>query len=200
MYFLFIGFLLAILHRFRTNQHDCFRSYFLLPFHFYVFATSNFGKSILRVFLVGFSKLPSKDRWLNPTTSSLEPAWRTCQKRAKFSFYVPTCQKVCYCFNLTCQHAKWRANFSTWHAIVPEGVPFFQTVFLGNAKENFYTLSLYKKLYILVDTIVIHIICICIINKNCIILYFYTSCHTKEKCVEFFFFIMFFLFCPLVRN
>ena len=118
----------------------------------------------------------------------------TCQKRAKFSFYLPTCQTACHCFNLACQRAKRRANFSTWRANVSKGVPIFQTFLVRNAKENFCTLLLYKKLCILLDIIVIHIICICIINKNYIILYFYTSCHTKEKCVEFFFFIIFFFF------
>ena len=38
-----------------------------------------------------------------------------------------------------------------------------------------------------------------IVHKSCIILNFYTSCHIKENCVEFFFFF-FFLFCSLVRN
>ena len=39
-----------------------------------------------------------------------------------------------------------------------------------------------------------------IVNKNCIILYFYISCHIKEKCSEFLFFITFFVFWSLVRN
>ena len=43
-------------------------------------------------------------------------------------------------------------------------------------------------------------ICICIVHKNCIICHFYPSRHNKEKCVEFSFFIIFFLFCSLVRN
>ena len=66
------------------------------------------------------------------------PAWFTCQ-RAWVSksvptshFYVPinvlTCHKACQCFNLVCQRAKWRANFSTWRANnVPKCVPNFQT-------------------------------------------------------------------------
>ena len=111
----------------------------------------------------------------------------TCQ-RANFSFLpanvpinVPTCQTACQCFNLACQR-------------VPNGVPIFWTFLLRNDKWNFYTLLLYKKFYIIIDIIVIHI-CICIVHRNCIILHFYTSCHIKEKCVDFFF-----LFCSLVRN
>ena len=37
-----------------------------------------------------------------------------------------------------------RANFSTWHAIAPEKVTSFQLVLSRDAKENFYTLLLYK--------------------------------------------------------
>ena len=124
------------------------------------------------------------------------PAWFTCQ-RAKsvpnFHFYISTCQcairranvltwrakvaKTCQFFNSACQRAKRRANFSN--------IP------LWNAKGNLYTLLLYKKFYILFDIIVITIICICIVKKTCIILHFYTSCHIKEKCMEFFFFIIY---------
>ena len=53
-----------------------------------------------------------------------------CQKRANFSFLcanvpinVSTCHKACQCFNLVCQHGKWRANFSTCRANVPNCVP-----------------------------------------------------------------------------
>ena len=101
-----------------------------------------------------------------------------CQ-RAKIeptsNLYMPTCQTACHYFNLASQRAKWRANFSTWCANVPKGVPIFQTFLLPNAMGNFYTLLLYKKFNTLLDTIVIHIICICIANKNCIIFYFYIS-------------------------
>ena len=115
----------------------------------------------------------------------------TCQKRANFSFLranvpinVPTCHTACQCFNLACKHAKRRANVST-------GVPIFQTFLLQDAKGNFYTLLLYKKFYIILDIIVINIICICIVHKNSIQIHFYTSCHIKEKCVLFFFFVEF---------
>ena len=67
--------------------------------------------------------------------------------------------------------------------------------FKRNAKENFCILSLCKKFYIILDIIVIHIICICIVHKNCIILHFYTSCRIKEKCVN----IMIFLNCDLLE-
>ena len=106
---------------------------------------------------------------------------------------VLTCHTACQC-------AKWRVKFWIWRTNVPKGVPIFQTFLLRNAKGNFYTLSLYKKLYILLDIIVVH--------KIRIILNFYTSCHITEACVKFFFFIImiilfflfFYLFCSLVRN
>ena len=68
---------------------------------------------------------------------------RQCAKNVPTShFYVPTWQ-------LTCQRAKRRANFSTWRANVPRSVPIFQTCFLQNTKRNFYSLLLYKKFYII---------------------------------------------------
>ena len=63
---------------------------------------------------------------------------------------------------LTCQR---RANFSFWRANEPKGVLNFQTFLLRNAKGNFYTLLLYKKFYIILDNIVIHI-CIYIVHKQ----------------------------------
>ena len=90
------------------------------------------------------------------------PAWFTCQPVC-----VPTCQK--------------RANFSFLHVNVLMNVPIFQTFLLWNAKGNLYTLFLYKKFYIILDMILIHM-CICITDKSCIILHFCTSCHLKEKC------------------
>ena len=115
------------------------------------------------------------------------PVYLTCQRAKSVPtshFYVSTCHTAFHCFILACQREKWCANFSTWRA----NVPIFQTFLLRSAKENFSTLLLHNKFYILCDIIVIHIICICIINKNCIIFYLYTSCHIKEKCVEFFLF------------
>ena len=88
-----------------------------------------------------------------------------------------------------CQCAIRRANVLTWRANVPKRVSIFQTFLLQYAKGNFYSLLLYKKLYILLDIIVIRTICISIVHKSCIILHFYTSCH-----------ITFFHFCSLVRN
>ena len=126
-----------------------------------------------------------------PTWSTCQraclPAWFTCQcagvpmyqKRAKFSFLranvpknVSACHKACQCFNLACQRAKRRANFSTCGASVPKSVPIFQTFLLRNAKGNFYILLSYKKFYIVLDIILIHIMCVCIVHINCIILYF----------------------------
>ena len=93
---------------------------------------------------------------------------------------------MCQCLNVAWKCAKRRANFSTRRANVPNGVPIFRTFLLRNALGNFYTLLLYQKLYIMLDIIVIHIICI---HKNCIILHFYTSCHIKEKYVECFVYV-----------
>ena len=86
-----------------------------------------------------------------------------------------TCKRVNKRANMACQRAKRRANFSTWCANLPKGVQIFQTLLLRNAKGNFYTLLLYEEFYIIHHIIVIHIICICIVHKNCIILHFYTS-------------------------
>ena len=138
------------------------------------------------------------------------PTWSTCQRAcvpARFTCQRSCVPKACKLLIFTCQRViqrpnvlTWRASFSTWCINVPKGVPIFQAFLLRNAKWNFYTLLLYRKFYILLDIIIIRIICICVVNKNCIILHFHTSCHVKEKCVEYFLFSYFFLFCSLVRN
>ena len=86
-------------------------------------------------------------------------------------FYVPTCQKMCQRFNLAFQRTKRRANFSTSRANVPKSAPIIQTFLLQNANGNVYTLLLYEKFYIILDIIFIHIMGICIVQINCIILY-----------------------------
>ena len=106
---------------------------------------------------------------------------------------VPTCfrgkvPKACQIFIFYVPFVIRRAIVLSRCANVPNGVLTFQTFLSRIAKENFYTILLHKEFYISLDIIVIHIICICIINKNCLILYFYTSCHIKEKFVEFFLF------------
>ena len=148
-----------------------------------------------------------------PTQSTYQrvcvPAWFTCQRACELVWFtgqrvgVP---KACHLLIFTCLHAirsvivlSWWDNFSTWRTNVPKGVPIFQLLALPNTKKNFYTLLLYKKLYILLDIRVIHT-CICIENKNSLILYFYTSCHINEKFVKFLFFYYFCLFCSLVKN
>ena len=85
------------------------------------------------------------------------PVWITCQracmpkcqKRSNFTFLpankpinMPMCSRACHCFNLACQFAKRLANFSTWHANVPKGMPIFQIFPLWNAKENVFTILL----------------------------------------------------------
>ena len=108
-------------------------------------------------------------------------------------FYVPTCHKTCQFFKLANQRTKRRANFSTWCANVSKSVPVFQTFLLWHSKGNFYTLSFYKNIYIILDIILMHR-CVCVLHKHCIILHFCTSCHLKEKYVEFLLFVTFLLF------
>ena len=148
------------------------------------------------------------------------PMWSTCQSACVPAWF--TCQRACLS---TCQK---RANFSFLrvnvptnvptshvtchlHANVPNGVPifrfgvptcqkacqFFRHSFYEILREVSTLSLLYKKFYIILHIIVIHIICI--VHKNCIKLNFYTSCHIKQKCVEFFFFIIFLLY-SLVRH
>ena len=72
----------------------------------------------------------------------------------------------------------------------------FQSVVLQNAKGNFCTLLLYKKFCIILDIVVIHIICICIVHKNCVILHLYTSCRINVCGI----FVFLKVFCSLVKN
>ena len=120
------------------------------------------------------------------------PAYQQAKGVATSHVYVGTGHK---CANVPIAYQCFirRAN-------VPKRMPTFQAFLLRNAKGNFSTLLLYKKFYIILDIIVVHIICICNVHKHCIILHFYTSCDIKEKYVNLFFFIIFFLFCSLVRN
>ena len=113
----------------------------------------------------------------------------TCQRSATFSFVstivpikVPTCHMACQYVNLACQSAKTRANFSN--------------ICLTKPKGNFYAL-LYEKFYITLNIIVIHIITICIVHKNCIKIYFHISSHIEEKCGIFIFYLFLFFFFAL---
>ena len=56
-----------------------------------------------------------------------------------------------------------------------KGMTNFQIILLWNAKGNFYILILFKKFYVIIDIIVIHMICMCIVHKNCIILLFHNQ-------------------------
>ena len=106
------------------------------------------------------------------------PAWSTCQRAKLVStshFHVPMYQKMC-------QRA--------------EGVSMLQSVLLQNAKGNFCTLLLYKKFCIILDIVVMHMICICIVRKDCVILHLYTSCRIKVCGI----FVFFKLSCSLVKN
>ena len=118
---------------------------------------------------------------------------------------MPACQRALRINVLACQRGL-RANVPYEVPMLQFGLPTCQTAcqflkhfILRSAKGNLYALLLVKQFYILLDIPVIHIICICIVHKNCIILHFYTSYHIKQKCVEFCFLLFFFCFCSLAR-
>ena len=124
--------------------------------------------------------------------------------------YAPTCLRANVVYVPTWQK---RVNFSFLCSNVSYGLPFFfilafQRANKGAKFSRHFCYQVLRKISILYYCIkkstfyaisVIHIICICIVNKNCIIIYLYTACHIKEKCVEFFFFYSF-IFCALVIN
>ena len=77
----------------------------------------------------------------------------TCQRGLHAN--VSPCQRaksvpIPYFYVTTCQRAIKRVKVSTWRSNVPKGMPIFQTFLLRNAKGSFYTLLLYKKLYVYV--------------------------------------------------
>ena len=139
---------------------------------------------------------------------------KTCNEFDKLRV-MRACVSTCLCVSVvyvaTCHR---RANFSFLRASVTKNVlrPYGALMFQLGAQlcwkpchfSNFsltkcegkfvYFIILYKKFYILLDSIIIHIICIYIVHKNCMILHFYTSFYIKQKFVEFFFSIIFFVF------
>ena len=126
--------------------------------------------------------------------------------------YAPTCLLASVVY---VPAWKKRVNFLFLHSNVSYRLPFFFFFILACQRVNngakffkHFCHQVLRKISILYYYIknstfysisVIHIICICIVNKNCIIIYLYTTCRIKEKCLEFFFF-SFFLFCSLVIN
>ena len=106
---------------------------------------------------------------------------------------------VCQCLNLTCQSDRRRANFSTWLANAPKGVPIFQTFLLWNTKGNLCTSQkTYKKIYIIIDIIVI---CVSYVYVSYIkiVLHFISILHTilKKSCgIHFFRHTTFSEYCP----
>ena len=89
-----------------------------------------------------------------------QSAWELAKSRGTRAMhdsvvYVPMCQR-----------SKQRAIFPFWRANVSKSVPNVQRVLLRYSEGSFYTLLLYKNIYIIVDIIVIHLICICIIHKK----------------------------------
>ena len=82
--------------------------------------------------------------------------------------------KACQLLIFTCQRTKRCVNVSTCCTNVPKSMPIFQTFLLQNTKGNFYSLLLYNKFYIILDIILVNIVRICIVHKNCVALYYYT--------------------------
>ena len=139
---------------------------------------------------------------------SCVPTWSTCQRANvpnvpnTYQLLIFTCQcanvpKVCQLFNLACQcqktcqffilachRAKRRANFSN-------------ILLTKCAKGNFHTLLLYKKFYIILAIIVIHMMCN--VSHIKIVLYFISILHViLKKRVRNFCFLK--LFCSSVKN
>ena len=115
------------------------------------------------------------------------PAWFTCQ-----SACVPkACHLLILLVNVpinvpTCHTAY---HVSTWRVNVPKGVPIFQIFLSRNASGNFYTSLLYKKFYILLDIINVHV------SYIKIVLFFISLFHViLKESVWNFSFLLFFLF------
>ena len=122
---------------------------------------------------------------------------------------VPACQRGLRVNVLACQrglrvnvpayqHGNKIANVSTWHVNVPNGVPTFQFGLPTYAKLcqffkhfSYEMLGGISTLYYFIKKATLYLISQFYIS-HFIILCFYTSCHNKEKCVEFFFFLFYF--------
>ena len=133
------------------------------------------------------------------------PTWSMCQRGLRAN--VLACQR-----GLRTNVAKaCQLLIFTFQRVIPLAIFFILACQRANKGAKFFKHFCYQVLrkisilyyYIKNSTFYsisfIHIICICIVNKNCIIIYLYTTCRIKEKCLEFFFF-SFFLFCSLVIN
>ena len=97
----------------------------------------------------------------------------TCQKRAKVSFLRSNLSYSVTIFNLECQRAKWYANFSSWMPAYQNACQFFKHYFYEMLSEHLYFIIIQKILH-------------------------FTWYHSFTY--HTFFFIIFFLFCSLVRN
>ena len=110
------------------------------------------------------------------------PTWSMCQRagvpawlRAK----VLACQRgICANVPKACQLPLFYANVPINMPAYHKACQFFKHSSYEIVKGNFYTLLHIKNFYIIIDIIVIHIKCICLLDKNCIILHFFTSCHS----------------------
>ena len=128
------------------------------------------------------------------------PCVPTWQKRANFSFLrankranvpwdvpifqlgVTTCQNLCQVFEHSSNEILREISINTCIILI---YLYYCIIFF---------ILLFEKFHIIIDIIVIRIICICVVEKNCIILRFHTSYNIKEKSEEFFFFIAFVFF------
>ena len=134
---------------------------------------------------------------------------KTCNEFDKLRVNVLVCQRglrgnvlqACQLLIFTCQCVEKCANGPYGALMFQLGAQLcwkpchFSNFSLTKCEGKFvYFIILYKKFYILLDSIIIHIICIYIVHKNCMILHFYTSFYIKQKFVEFFFSIIFFVF------
>ena len=118
------------------------------------------------------------------------PACQRAKSVPVSHFYVSRCQWMC-------QRAIRRANVLAWRANVPNGVPIFQLGLPTCQKAcQFFRHSSYEMLseiQILHFIIVIHVICICIVNKNFILTHSILHDFLSYYIVwDFFFFIIFF--------
>ena len=77
-----------------------------------------------------------------------------------FKLSMPTCKKACNSF----KHSYYKM-----------------------VRKNSINNLLYKKFHLILNIIVMHMVCTCVLHKNCIILHFYTSHYIIEKSVKFIF-------------
>ena len=121
-----------------------------------------------------------------------------------FTYQVSACQiaksmPVSHFYLSTCQCAMGVLIFKLSMPTCKKACNTFKHSYYKMVRKNSINNLLYRKFHLILNIIVMHMVCICIVHKNCIILHFYTSCYIIEKSVEFIF-LWFFSFCFLVTN